>query len=90
MKFIEELQIIDSPDGHLLVPTGKAAEIFKGVMHLNESGANIISGLLEGKASDDIAQEMMFQYSEVTKEQLLEEIGATVATLKREGLVLEE
>ena len=68
----------------VVVPVGKAAEIFPGMVNLNETGAFLWQLLECEQTAQSLAAALAAEY-QVTQEQALKDVGAFLENLERVG-----
>lgn len=73
------------PGMNLVMPTGANVKNFNGALMLNDTGAFIFEGLMQGKSIDKIAEELAESY-EVSAAKAREDIEKTIASLKEAGV----
>ncbi len=86
MKINKEFMLREVAGNYVIVPVGKAALNFKGIINLNETGAFIYKKLLEEKGEEEIKAEMMNCY-DVTLEQATLDINKIITVLKESGVI---
>ena len=86
MKINKEFMLREVAGNYVIVPVGKAALNFKGIINLNETRAFIYKKLLEGKGEEEIKAEMMNCY-DVTLEQATLDINKIITALKESGVI---
>ena len=62
MKISKDFILREIADEYILVPTGKTALSFNGLVTINETGALIWKTLLEKKTMEDIVNKIVEEY----------------------------
>lgn len=88
MKLTMDFEILDLADEMVAVPVGDNADSFHGVLKLNEEAAAIIRLLGQDTTAEQIADELLKEYS-VSKEELLSYINSFVDQLRSNNLLAE-
>ena len=88
MKLTMDFEILDLADELVAVPVGDNADGFHGVLKLNEEAAAIIRLLGQETTAEQIADELLKEYS-VSKEELLSYINSFVDQLRSNNLLAE-
>ena len=86
MKISKDFILREIADEYILVPTGKTALSFNGLVTINETGAIIWNMLLEEKNMDDIVNKIVDEY-EVEKEVALKDAMEFIEYLRRNNIV---
>ena len=86
MKLAEGLVLVETAGEYIAVPTGASAELLRGVVRLNESGAEVWRGLEAGEDEAGIAARLAAVY-EVDADTALRDTRAVVEKLRAAGLV---
>lgn len=89
MKLICELIVTPIGDGYVAVPLTSGKDSFRGIVQLNETGAMIVNCLIEGKDADAIAEQILAEYENVTREMAEEAVQSVVDKLTAAGLIEE-
>lgn len=88
MKLTMDFEILDLADEMIAVPVGDNADGFHGVLKLNEEAAAIIRLLGQETTAEQIADELLKEYS-VSREELLSYINSFVDQLRSNNLLAE-
>lgn len=89
MKLTREVIVATIGDGYVAVPMTESEKDFRGIIQLNETGAMIVNCLIEGKDADEIADKILEEYENVTREKAIDAISGVVNKLKTIGLIEE-
>ena len=89
MKLREEFLLTPMGESCVLVPVGKAADQFHGVVKLNETAAFIVWQLKSETNVDKIVDAMAAEY-EGTREQFTEGVQVTLTQLRTIGALSEQ
>ena len=71
---------------YVAVPTA-AVSSFRGIVRLNETGADIWNGLAEGKTEQEIAEKLVSEYADLSSDKALQAVRDVIAVLLKEGLL---
>ena len=71
-----------------LIPTGETLKSFRGLLKLNQVGADLWRGLEEGKTSEQLSAALVDTYG-ITKEQADTDVAAFFVKLKDNGCILD-
>ena len=80
MKLSDEFLLTPMGEEYVLVPVGRAADRFYGVLKLNETAAFIVQRLQSETTPDKIVDAMAAEYKG-TREQFAEDVEAILAQL---------
>lgn len=86
MKISKDFILREIADEYILVPTGKTALSFNGLVTINETGALIWKTLLEEKTMEDIVNKIVEEY-EVEKEEAYKDASEFIEYLKASNIV---
>ena len=89
MKLTRELIVTSIGDGYLAVPISEKEDDFRGVVQLNETSAMIVNCLIKGKNADEIADQILEEYENISREKAMDAIGSVVNKLKTIWLIEE-
>ena len=87
MKILEGLVVTQVGEDYFAVPTGAATEKLHGLVRLNETGAEIVKGLIEGMEAQEIADRLMRDYKGADRETSLKAVQSVVDSLSAAGLM---
>ena len=76
-------------DQYLVVPVGARAKEMHGMLGLNETGAFILKGLLDGQASEVIVKALCEEY-EVQEDDAMAAVQRFLEKLRVEGMLSDE
>ena len=88
MKLSDEFLLTPMGEGHVLVPVGRAADRFHGVVKLNETAAFIVRQLQSETDPERIVDAMAAEY-EGTREQFAAGVEQTLTMLRKCGALCE-
>ena len=71
----------------VVVATGEASKKFHGMIKMNKVATEIWKGIEAGLTEDEIAEAFVEKYTDVTKDQALEDIKAIVAKMMNAGIM---
>lgn len=86
MKIKEGYLLREVAGSHVVVPTGKAALDFSGVITLNETGAFLWKQLARDKSEEELLIALLDEY-DTGEEKAKADITAFIAKLKAAGLL---
>lgn len=89
MKLTCEMIVASVGDGYVAVPMTEGDDAFRGIVRLNETGALIVNGLTRGMEIDQIADEILSEYEDVTRETAVEAVHSVIDKLNSAGLIEE-
>ena len=89
MKMKCELIVAEVGKRFVAVPMKTDNDVFRGIVQLNESGAMIVNCLKEGKSTDEIVEQMLSEYQDLTRETAIDAVRSVVEKLKSVGLIEE-
>jgi hypothetical protein len=72
----------------VVIPGGKAAKDFAGMIKLNSTGKYIWEAIDSGKSKEEIAESMVADYG-ITREKAQQDLDKFIATMKEEGFLEE-
>lgn len=88
MKIKKEYVLREVANEFIVVPTGKEAVHFNGIISLNKSGAKLFKYLTENRSKEDLLDLFLNTY-DVSKEQALLDIESFIKKLESKH-ILEE
>ena len=71
----------------VVIPVGETSEKFHGMIKLNQTGADIWKGVVDGLSEDEIAKSLMEKYEDVDYETALRGTQKIVGMMKDEGII---
>lgn len=86
MKLSKDWVLTELAGEYVAVPTA-AASTFRGIVRLNDTGADIWNGLAEGKSEVEIADQLVREYSGLRSDKALQDVRDVIAKLQEEGLL---
>lgn len=86
MKTKEGFMLRRLGEQYVVVALGKAAEDFRGIIRLNQSGAFLWERLTEGSTLEELAKALEERYG-VSEESAAEDAAEFLATLRGVGLL---
>ncbi len=86
MKIIEKMVLSEVAGEIVAVPSGKAAEVFHGIIRLNETSRDIWIGIEEGKSADEIAADLVEKYDGVDLENAERSVLRLIGQIEEAGL----
>ena len=86
MKLIDEFVITKLSDEYVAVPLNRT-EGFQGVVKLNESGAEVFRGLIDGQNEEQIVQRLQAKYPELDTEMAKKAVTQVLDSLKKTGIL---
>ena len=86
MKIKEEYVLRSIAGEHVVVPVGKEAVNFNGIMTLNHSGKLLFETLQKDVTKEELINVLLDEY-EVTKEQAQKDVEAFLSILKERDLL---
>ena len=69
-----------------LVPLGEALREFKGMLKLNETGAMLWQGLEAGKTPEELAQDLVKEFS-ISPDEARQDVDAFIENLRSNGCI---
>lgn len=87
MKRNEQYLLKTVADSHVVVPVGKAADAFPGMVNLNATGAYLWELLEQEQTVDSLAEALVTRYA-IGKEQAVADVQAYLSGLLKIGAVL--
>ena len=79
-------EVMDLDDGLVAVPVGEGAEIFRGVLKVNETAAAIIK-LLENETTEDAIVDALLKEYAGDREQIAGYVHEYIEKLTTEGII---
>lgn len=89
MKLTCEMIVASVGDEYVAVPMTEGDNAFRGIVRLNETGVLIMNGLIQGKEIDEIADEILSEYENVTRETAVDAVQSVIGKLNSAGLIEE-
>ena len=89
MKLIGSYLITEVDGEQFAVPVGAAAEKVHGLIRLNDTGRDILQGLMDGKSEEEIAAGLNETYADVDMERARSAVRSFVDSLQEKGLTEE-
>ena len=90
MRLAEGLKVRKVAGQTLVVPIGKAVKTIKETAVLNDDAAYFVS-LMQGEFTvDDIVNQCLAHYCDVTEERLRTDVEKIVNAMKKAGMILED
>ena len=86
MQLIDTFILTELADEYIAVPLNKSGE-FRGVIKLNESGAEIFQGLTEGQDEEALARRLMKKYPEMDPAHAGAAVRQVTDDLKKAGVL---
>lgn len=88
MRLIGDLVLQKMSDKYLLVPTGKAVDVFNGVIKMNETSKIIYDAIKLEKKKEDIVDELINKY-QISNEDSILYVEEVVNKLKEIGVLID-
>jgi hypothetical protein len=88
MKLKYEFITTEIGDHTVAIPVGEAAQLFNGVMHINDSAKEILTLLSEDITYQQIIEKLTQKYIESTKEEIVGFVDGFLEKLKQEDLLV--
>ena len=88
MRLIGDLVLQKMSDKYLLVPTGKAVDVFNGVIKMNETSKIIYDAIKSEKKKEDIVDELINKY-QISNEDSILYVEEVVNKLKEIGVLID-
>lgn len=88
MRLIGDLVLQKMSDKYLLVPTGKAVDVFNGVIKMNETSKIIYDAIKSEKEKQDIVDELINKY-QISNEDSILYVEEVVNKLKEIGVLID-
>lgn len=88
MRLIGDLVLQKISDKYLLVPTGKAVDVFDGVIKMNETSKIIYDAIKLEKEKQDIVDELINKY-QISNEDSILYVEEVVNKLKEIGVLID-
>ena len=88
MKLADEFVSMALEDEMILVPVGKAAETFHGIVRLNETGAFIVERLKQDTTPPEIVDALLSEYT-VERAVAERHVDALLQRLREVGAIVE-
>lgn len=89
MKIKTGMVMTEVGGDYVAVPTGATAREFRGIVRLNDTGAEIWKGIEAGLTIDQIADKLVAEYDGLDKEHALRSVNTLVDSLRTDGLIVE-
>lgn len=89
MRIKDQMILSEIDETYFAVPVGKSAEQFQGIVRLNQTGADIWRGLEKGWSQEQIAEQLVNDYSGIDNNAALRAVQKVINQL-READLLEE
>ena len=89
MKLIGSYLITEVDGEQFAVPVGAAAETVHGLIRLNDTGRDILQGLMDGKSEEEIAAGLHEKYADADMEKASNAVRSFVHSLHEKDLVEE-
>jgi len=86
MKIEKEFILREIAGDYILVPVGKAASEFNGMININETGAFLFQQLQEDVSVEQLVEVLCQEY-EVDQKQALEDVESFIAHLKKYHII---
>ena len=86
MKLNHHFTLAPLGNEHIAVPLDNA-EAFRGVVKLNDSGAEIFRGLIENENEEQLVRRLMDKYPELDKDTAAGAVTQVLKDLKAAGLL---
>ena len=87
MKISKEWQMMEMAGDYVAVSCQTEEDDFRGIVRLIETGKTIWDGLSAGKTEEEIANQMVGEYSNLSLERALKDVRKVVQILRAEGLL---
>ena len=89
MKLAIEMAIMDMDGEYTAVAVGADSGRFRGMLRLNDSGAEILRLLEEETTEEELLEKLGALYDESTPEEIAQLVSGFLARLRDEGLLAE-
>jgi len=89
MKLKTGFALTEIADEYVAVPIDCDGGIFRGIVRLNETGADIWRGIAEGLDETQIADRLVEQYNGIDNKRAMDAVKAVADKLRTEGLLEE-
>ncbi len=89
MKLIGSYVITEVGGERFAVPMGAAADKVQGLLRLNDTGRDILQGLLDGRSEEEIAAGLHETYADVDMDRARGAVRSFMAHLQEKGLTEE-
>ena len=86
MKLCDQFIVTQLADEYVAVPMEKTSG-FHGLVKLNESGAEVFRGLMEGQTESQLAERLKAKYPELDSETAKQAVSEVIASLKKAGVL---
>lgn len=75
-------------DQYVVIATGEASKDFHGMIKLNQTGADVWNGIVEGKTKEQIAANLSAIYG-IDEETANKDVDALIQKMKESGFIVE-
>ena len=86
MKLREQFTVAQLADDYVAVSLNGSGS-FRGVIKLNESGAEVFQGLIDGQDEKQLAERLMAKYPELDSETAKKAVAEVIDNLKNAGIL---
>jgi len=87
MKLIDGLIVTQVGDDYMVVPTGEATKKLSGIIRMNETASDIVTGIQNGLSEDEICAKLMEKYEGVDSEKAHASVKSMLTKLKENDLL---
>ena len=88
MKLCDQFTVTQLGDEYVAVPLNSTRG-FQGVVKLNESGAEVFRGLIEGQEEEQLVKCLTAKYPGLDSETAKQAVTAVIEDLKKSGILKE-
>ena len=86
MKLNDQYTVTKLADEYVAVPLTNKGK-FRGVIKLNESGAEVFQGLIEGQQEEQLVQRLMSKYPTLDSETAGTAVSQVICAMKQAGVL---
>ena len=88
MRLVEEIIVEKLDDHYVGVPTGKASEMFNGMIQLNDTAYFLMNYLKEERSKEELVQELIKHY-DIDDSLANQAVESFINEMKQTGLLYE-
>lgn len=88
MRLVEEIIVEKLDDHYVGVPTGKASEMFNGMIQLNDTAYFLMNYLNEERSKEELVQELIKHY-DIDEALASQAVESFINEMKQTGLLYE-
>lgn len=86
MKIKQGFEVVNIAEEYLMLPIGKEAESFKGIVALSEEAAFLLNNMKSSKSEEDLVQLLLNEY-DVDEESARADINTFLYALSAIGII---